>query len=764
MAKKQKDEKSNITAEIKKALSIIFSKHPTRAFNHKQITKLFSQHYPELATKVLFIDDKDANRRAILSVLKQLTKEEEIQEVDPGRFKVIPTQMFLEGVIEITSSGSGYVINENHEEDIYISQYNTGYALNGDTVRIVLFAKNASRRQEGEVVSVTSRARNRFAGSVKLHHKYAIMTPDSNRVDLEIIVPFSKMKGAKHGDKVVVEVSKWHDDIEDAEGAVVEVLGAPGENETEMNAILVEYGFPTHFPDAIEKEAEKISMKIPATEIKKRKDLRKVTTFTIDPVDAKDFDDALSVEVIDDKNFRIGIHIADVSHYVHEGSAMDEEAYNRATSIYLVDRVVPMLPEKLSNNVCSLRPNEDKLCYSAMFTIDINAHVIDSWYGRTVIHSDKRFTYEQAQEVIENEKGELSAEILLLDRLAKKMRAQRFKNGAISFDRAEIKFNLDDDGNPVGVYAKENKDSNKLIEEFMLLANRSVAEFIGKAAAGKSKPGKVIKPPVFVYRIHDSPVPDKLKTFAGFAGRFGYTVSTSGDKNIASSLNKLLKDVKGKAEQNVLEQLAIRTMSKAVYTTENIGHYGLAFDYYTHFTSPIRRYPDVLVHRLLDHYLKGGKTVSEKDYEDMCQHSTDMEIKASEAERASIKYKQVQFLEDKKGNIFDGIISGVTEWGFYVEITENKCEGMVRLRDIPNDFYEFDEKSFAIIGHRTGKVYRLGDEVKIVVKKTDLEKKQIDFLLHNEGLSLPAHTSQKANKKFSGKKQKKKGRSGKRKR
>jgi len=764
MVKKQKDDKVNVTDEVKKALSIIFSKHPTRAFNHKQITKLFSQHYPELSTKVLFIDDKDANRKAILSVIKQLLKEEEIKEEDPGRFKAIPTQMFLEGVIEIASTGAGYVMNENHEEDIYIPQYNTGFALNGDTVRIVLFAKKASRRQEGEVISVEARARTKFAGTIKLHHKHAIMVPDSNRVNLEIIVPFNKMKGAKHGDKVVAQVVKWHDDIEDAEGIVVEVLGPPGENETEMNAILVEYGFPTHFPESIEKEAEKISMKIPAAEINKRKDLRTITTFTIDPVDAKDFDDALSVEVIDDSKYRIGIHIADVSHYVANGSAMDEEAYNRATSIYLVDRVVPMLPEKLSNNVCSLRPNEDKLCYSAIFTIDDNAHVIDSWYGRTVIHSDKRFTYEQAQEVIESGKGELSNEILLLDRLAKKMRSKRFKNGAISFDRAEIKFHLDDNGDPIGVYTKENKDSNKLIEEFMLLANRSVAEFIGKSAAGKSKPGKVVKPPVFVYRIHDSPVPDKLKTFAGFAGRFGYTVSTSGEKNIASSLNKLLKDVKGKAEQNVLEQLAIRTMSKAVYTTENIGHYGLAFEYYTHFTSPIRRYPDVLVHRLLDHYLKDGKSVSESDYEEMCQHSTDMEIKASEAERASIKYKQVQFLQDKKGEVFDGIISGVTEWGFYVEITENKCEGMVRLRDIPNDFYEFDEKSFAIIGHRSGKVYRLGDEVKVIVKKTDLEKKQIDFMLYGTNLSHSAPHPNADKKRFTGKNQKKKGKSGKRKR
>jgi len=541
----------------------------------------------------------------------------------------------------------------------------------------------------------------------------------------------------------VARITEWIPGTKNPTGEIVEILGQPGDNTTEMHAILVEYGFPLRFPAPVEKEASSIPFEIPKTEIKKRRDMRNVTTFTIDPVDAKDFDDALSVHQIDEQHWEIGVHIADVSYYLKPGTEMDEEAFDRATSIYLVDRVIPMLPEKLSNHVCSLRPNEDKLCYSAIFKINAEAEVLEEWYGRTIIHSDKRFSYEEAQQVIETGMGQLEKEILLLDTLAKKMRAARFKQGAITFEKVEIKFNLDSKGNPLGVYTKENKDSNKLIEEFMLLANRKVAEFIGKHAA--NYPQSIQKPvttnPVFVYRIHDSPVPEKLQNFSMFAGKFGYRINTKNEKEIAHSLNQLMKDVKGKKEQNVLEQLAIRTMAKAVYTTENIGHYGLAFDFYTHFTSPIRRYPDVLVHRLLDHYMSGGKSVNQKDYEAMCQHATDMEIKASEAERASIKYKQVQYLQDKKSEVFNGIISGVTEWGFYVELIDNKCEGLVRLRDIGNDFFELDEKNYCIIGHRSGKVFRLGDEVQVVIKNTDLVKKQIDFLLFGE--IIPASTSRR---------------------
>lgn len=507
-------------------------------------------------------------------------------------------------------------------------------------------------------------------------------------------------------------------------GEIVKVLGKPGDNNAEMDAILVEYGFPLSFPPEVEKEAEEIPYRIPRKEISKRRDFRNVPTFTIDPVDAKDFDDALSVQTLPSGNLEVGIHIADVSYYVERGSALDDEAFDRATSVYLVDRVIPMLPEKLSNMVCSLRPGEDKLCFSAVFELDEQANVLNEWFGRTIIHSKRRFTYEEAQEVIETGEGDLKELILPLQRLAQLMRKRRFANGAITFDRVEVKFRLDENAHPVDVFLKENKDSNKLIEEFMLLANRRVAEFVGRKLqqeTGKEHP--------FVYRIHDSPRPEKLEGFAMFAGRFGYKINTRSEKEIASSINKLMKEIKGKREENVLEQLAIRSMSKAIYTVDNIGHYGLAFDYYTHFTSPIRRYPDVMVHRLLDHYLSGGRPENAEEIESGCKHSTDMEIRASEAERASVKFKQVQYLLDRKDEEFTGMISGVTEWGLYIEIADNKCEGLLRIRDLKDDFYELDEENYCLIGHRTKKVYRLGDTLKVRLKSADLMKKQIDFML-----------------------------------
>ncbi|MBK9423020.1 MAG: ribonuclease R [Bacteroidetes bacterium] len=716
---------------LKKAILSVFKKHPTRNLNYKQVSKLIRQLEPAIADRFLFIDDPSANRSHLLTAMAQMVLDGELQEVDTGRFRAIPEQLYIEGVIDITVSGAAYVMNENFEDDIVIAPRNTGTAMNGDTVKVLLYAKRSSKRQEGEVVEVIKRAKNEFAGTIQINPKFAFLVPDSNKSNIDIFIPLSKLNGAKHGQKAVAKITEWLPETKNPTGEIIEVLGEAGDNNTEMNAILVEYGFPLRFPKEVEEEAEKIPFEIPAAEIKKRRDMRNITTFTIDPVDAKDFDDALSVQEIEENKWEIGIHIADVSHYLRQGMSMDEEAFERGTSVYLVDRVIPMLPEKLSNHVCSLRPNEDKLCYSAIFHIDADANVLDEWFGRTVIHSDKRFSYEEAQEVIENKEGPLSKEILLLDTLAKKLRAGRFKKGAITFEKVEVKFRLDEKGNPTGVYTKENKDSNKLIEEFMLLANRKVAEFIGKHNAGKKVKGSghPSKAPTFVYRIHDSPVPEKLQNFSLFASKFGYQINTRTEKEVAHSLNQLMSDIRGKREQNVLEQLAIRTMAKAVYTTENIGHYGLAFDYYTHFTSPIRRYPDVLVHRLLDLYLHEGKSVDAKDYEEMCQHSTNMEIRASEAERASIKYKQVQYLQDKKGIVFDGLISGVTEWGFYVELTESKCEGLVRLRDIGNDFYELDEKNYCIIGHRSGKVFRLGDEVRVEIKNTDLVKKQIDFLL-----------------------------------
>jgi len=723
MKKKNHDPK-----ELHQALLRIFRKHPTRNLNYKQVLKLVDQHDPEIAEAFLYTDDRDKNRKIILAVMDDLKAAEDIEEVDRGRYRYIPDEIFVEGIIEITTKGTAFVMNENFDEDIFIAPRNTLNALNGDTVKIQLFAVREGKRKEGEVVEVLQRSKSEFVGTLQVLPKYAFLVPDSSRMPADIFIPGSKLNGASHGQKVVVKITDWPVDAKNPQGEVMEILGEPGDNNTEMNAILVEYGFPIRFPEDVEAEADKIGLAIPSSEIKKRRDFRNTTTFTIDPVDAKDFDDALSVKNNGDGTWEIGVHIADVSYYLKQGSIMDEEAFDRATSVYLVDRVIPMLPEKLSNNVCSLRPKEDKLCYSAVFTISDDGAVADEWFGRTVIHSDRRFTYEEAQGVLETGNGDLKEELFLMHKLAKIFRENRFKKGAISFEKSEIKFRLDEKGFPVGVYTKENKDSNKLIEEFMLLANRKVAEFIGKKISATNK--KLFpKAPVFVYRIHDSPVPEKLQNFRLFAGKFGYTIDTKSEKEIAHSLNRLMHEVRGKKEQNVLEQLAIRTMAKAVYTTENIGHYGLAFDYYTHFTSPIRRYPDVLVHRLLDLYMHGGKSVEEKEYEQMCKHSTDMEIKASEAERASIKYKQVQYLQDKKGIVFDGIISGVTEWGFYVELVDSKCEGLVRLRDIGNDYYEFDEQNYCIIGHRSGVLFRLGDGVKVEIKNTDLVKKQIDFLL-----------------------------------
>jgi ribonuclease R len=626
----------------------------------------------------------------------------------------------------MTSDGSAYIVSEDEfEEDIYVAPRKLRNALHGDMVKVYVYAKNKGRKKDGEVVEILQRAKMDFTGIVNLSDRFAFFIPDDRKMLHDIFIPIDSLKGAKDKDKAIARIVDWPEDAKNPIGQITHVLGKQGENNAEMNAILADYGFPLAFPDEVEKQAEAIEEIISSEEIAKRRDFRNVLTFTIDPIDAKDFDDAISFRKLDNGHVEVGVHIADVSHYVKQGTALDKEAFERGTSVYLVDRVIPMLPERLSNGLCSLRPNEDKLCFSAVFELDNEANVIEQWFGRTIIHSDTRFSYEDAQEILENKSGKHSEELLKLNELAYILRERKFKHGAISFESVEIKFRLDDQGKPLGVYAKERKDAHKLIEDFMLLANKKVAEFIAKKGKGKQKL-------TFVYRSHDSPKEDALLNFSQFAMKFGYKIDTSSGRETAKSLNFLMADVEGKKEQNVLTQLAIRSMAKAVYTTKKHSHYGLAFDYYTHFTSPIRRYPDVMVHRLLELYLVGGKSVSEEEYEKYSMHSSQMEKKAADAERASVKYKQAEFLQSNIGLEYNGIISGLTEWGMYVEIIENKCEGMIRLRDLNDDFYVLDEKNYCIIGQRRKKKYQLGDEVKILVKKVDLAKRQIDFSLIRE--------------------------------
>ena len=608
--------------------------------------------------------------------------------------------------------------------------------MHGDTVEVFLKNKKSGKRLEGEIEAVLERKKKTYVGTLDKQKTFAFVRPTDPKMYTDIFVPLEDIKKGEDGDRVLVELGNWPKERDSPYGKIVKILGKPGEHNTEIHSILAEYGLPYEFPYEVEQYAQTLDTSIKAEEIAKRRDMRNILTFTIDPKDAKDFDDALSFQVLENGNYEIGVHIADVSHYVLPNTVLEEEAYNRATSVYLVDRVVPMLPEVLSNNACSLRPNEEKYTFSAIFELDKNASIKNQWFGRTVINSDERFAYEEAQQIIETGKGNISKEIsirkdaytvsddvvnavLIFDKLAKIMRSKRMDSGAISFDKIEVRFNLDDKNEPEGVYFKESKDANKLIEEFMLLANRKVAEYIGKQNPKKT----------FVYRIHDEPKEDKLIALNGVISKFGHKVDLKDKKTVSSSLNKLLQDVKGKKEQNLVDTLAIRSMSKATYTTNNIGHYGLAFDYYSHFTSPIRRYPDVMVHRLLQHYLDGNKTTKEAVYEEKCKHSSEMEILASSAERDSIKYMQIKFMQNHSEKEFLGVISGVTEWGIYVEIIENKCEGMVRIRDIKDDYYNFDEKQYAIVGERSKKTYQLGDEVFVMVKNTDLIKRHLDFSL-----------------------------------
>ena len=681
-----------------------------RPFNHKQLAAVAGI-------------TKAGDKAKLPHILAYFVQQGIIQEVERGRYKAITLNKYVTGTIDRNNNGKTHLIPDDGGEKIFIADRNLGHAMKNDKVRVLVYAKRSGRQTEGEVVEIIERNRTTFVGVMNIVGGVSFVVVDNRLLSNDIYIPHGKLNGAKDGQKVFVKMTDWPEKAKNPFGEVIDVLGEVGENNTEMHAILAEYGLPYSYPEELTALADQIDITISDEEIKRREDCRSTTTFTIDPVDAKDFDDALSYKQLENGNVEIGVHIADVSHYVTPHSPIDKEAFDRATSVYLVDRTIPMLPEKLCNMVCSLRPNEDKLTYSVLFEMNDKAEVVNYRITKAIICSNRRFTYEEAQTIIETGQGEFCEELLAMNALAVQLRANRFKAGAISFERSEVRFNIDEQGKPLSVYFKEAKEANKLVEEFMLLANRTVAEHIGKVKKGD-------RAKTFVYRIHDEPNQEKLANFSQFISRFGYKLKTSGKKNeISSAINRLLDNVAGKREQNLVETLAVRSMAKAIYTTDNIGHYGLAFDYYTHFTSPIRRYPDVLVHRLLFSYLQGGSSVKEETYEKMCQHCSDREQVAASAERASIKYKQVEFMSDKKGQVFDGVISGVTEWGLYVEITSNKCEGMVPLRDMDDDFYTYDEKNYCIIGRQSRKKYQLGDEVQIMVQRANLEKKQLDFVL-----------------------------------
>jgi ribonuclease R len=698
----------------------ILSQNANKSFNYKQIAA------------ILELDDTKS-RNEIIKDLKILAAQKVIIESEPGKYLVKAiSQDYYEGTIDMTSRKTAYFLCEEFEEDVFIPTNNLNHALDKDKVKVYVYNRRKGKRPEGEVIEVLERNKSEFVGVIDIQKNFAFVSTANAKMYTDIFIPKDKIGEAQQGDVVIAKIEDWPKKADSPFGTIIKVLGKPGEHDTEIHAILAEYGLPYDFPIEVELYAQKIDTSIQESEIKKRRDMRDTLTFTIDPKDAKDFDDALSFKKLENGNYEIGIHIADVSYYLQEGTLLDDEAYNRATSVYLVDRVVPMLPEVLSNFACSLRPQEEKYTFSAIFEINEKAQIMNQWFGRTVIFSDQRFAYEEAQYIIETKDNTIPIETsitgksyvvndkivdatLKLDELAKILRRNRMNEGAISFDKVEVKFNLNDAGEPEGVYFKISKDANHLIEEFMLMANRKVAEYIGKQKK------------TFVYRIHDEPNEDKLFAMQALISKFGYKIDLRDKKDISKSLNQLMADVNGKKEQNLIDTLAIRSMSKAKYSTDNIGHYGLAFDYYSHFTSPIRRYPDVMVHRLLQYYLDGGKSVDSELYEEKCVHTSNMEGLATNAERDSIKYMQVKYMQDHKDQEFLGVISGVTEWGIYVEIVENKCEGMCRIREIKDDYYTFDDKQYALVGEISKNILQLGDEVVVKVKNADLVKKQLDF-------------------------------------
>lgn len=710
--KKDTTPKSSFVA----AVFEVFVNNPYRALNFRQIS---SQ---------LGLSDK-ASKELVKIILEDLRKNKSIVELNRGKYQLAPEKFkeaipknYVTGVVDMKQSGKAYIITPELDEDVFIAYNNTGTALHGDKVKVHLFPKRKGYKIEGQIVEILSRARINFVGTISLSGKIGFLIPDDATIPIDIMIPPENMKKAKNGQKAVVKIIEWTKHAKNPIGEVVEILGTPGDHDVEMKSILVNHNFPLSFPRAAEKEAAKIKETISEDEIRNYRDFRGVFTITIDPEDAKDFDDAISLKKVRENVWEVGIHIANVSHYVKEGSAIDKEGYERGTSVYLVDRVIPMLPEKLSNLVCSLRPNEDKLCFSAVFIMNEKAEVLEEWFGETIIRSNRRYNYEEVQAIIEGGDGDNKDELLILNDLAQNLRSARFKSGAINFNTVEVKFKLDENGKPLNTYIVESKEANWLIEEFMLLANRKVAELIGMKRGNR-------KPKTFVYRIHDEPNQEKLTRFTEFIGKMGYNLKTTSRKVVANSFNKLFEQISGKAESSIIENIAIRTMAKAEYSTKNIGHYGLDFKYYTHFTAPIRRYPDLMVHRLLKDYLAGKPSVSEEDFEPLCQHSSEMERKAELAERESVKYKQVEYMMDKIGQEFYGLISGVSKWGIYVEIEENKCEGMISLKYLSDDFYYLDEDNYRVVGQRYGQEYKLGDRLKIRVRKVDMQKKQMDFVL-----------------------------------
>ena len=727
-----KSKKSNSPVTTKKELESqiidFYNKENHVPYNYKQVSAALGADTPK-------------RRSAVVEILEELALEGFLIETTPGKFKATMRSTVADGVFVRRSNGKNSVEIADADggvKAIFVAERNSMHALNGDKVRVHICAQRRGCEPEAEVIEVLEKKDQVFIGTLQVDKYYANLLTDSKFLATDIFIPKNKLKGGLNGDKAIVRIVEWPENANSPVGEVVDVLGAAGDNNAEIHAILAEYGLPYRYPEAVTKAADRIHDDITPEEIAKLRDFRNAITFTIDPRDAKDFDDALSIEKLPNGNYEVGIHIADVTHYVKPGTIIDKEAEKRATSVYLVDRTVPMLPERLCNGVCSLRPNEEKLAFSCVVEMDSSARVLRTDICRTVIKSNRRFTYEEAQEIIETGQGEYAEQVLTLDRLAKILRKSRFENGSVEFDRVEVRFDIDEQGRPVDVFFKESKDANKLVEEFMLLANRKVAERIGIPPKGK-------KAKAFVYRIHDEPNTDKMDNLQSLVRNFGYKLKTKGSAtDVNRSLNRMLHDIKGKAEENMLSTLAVRAMAKAIYSTVNIGHYGLAFDYYTHFTSPIRRYPDMMVHRLLDKYLNGGRTVNQAKLEEECKHSSDMEQLAANAERASIKYKQVEYLGERLGQVYEGTISGVTEWGLYVEIKENKCEGLVPIRDLIDDYYEFDEKNYCLIGRRRHRRYQLGDTVTIQIARADLVKKQLDFALVDDEHPAGTHRIDKA--------------------